>query len=58
MKIIAVVCGGNSGEYDVSVKSGKVVFDSLPTEKYQAFMVIIKGAEWLVRISDENMIPI
>lgn len=58
MKKIAVVCGGNSGEYDVSVRSGKVVCDSLPAEKYQAFMVIIKGADWQVRISDEIMIPI
>lgn len=58
MKKIAVVCGGNSGEYDVSVRSGQVVFESLPAEKYQAFMVIIKGADWQVRINDEIMIPI
>lgn len=46
MKNIAVVCGGNSGEYDVSIQSGKVVVASLPPDRYAAFQIIIRGADW------------
>jgi D-alanine-D-alanine ligase len=43
---VAVVCGGNSGEFDISVESGKVVQASLDSHKYCAFLLIIKGTSW------------
>jgi len=46
MKNIAVVCGGNSGEYDVSMKSGKVACQNIDPAKYNTFLVEIKGLEW------------
>jgi D-alanine-D-alanine ligase len=36
---IAVLCGGRSGEREVSLRSGKRVFDSLKKQKYDAVMV-------------------
>ncbi len=38
---VAVVCGGNSREREVSIKSGKNVFDSLNKDLYEPYLVII-----------------
>jgi len=46
MKNIAVVCGGNSGEYDVSMQSGKIACQNIDPAKYNTFLVEIKGLEW------------
>ncbi|MDP3444893.1 MAG: D-alanine--D-alanine ligase, partial [Ignavibacteria bacterium] len=42
-KKIAIVCGGDSGEYEISISSGKVVYKSLDQQKYQPYLIIIKG---------------
>jgi D-alanine-D-alanine ligase len=46
MKNIAVVCGGDSGEYDISVQSGKVVAGRLDASKYKVFVIIIQKHHW------------
>jgi D-alanine-D-alanine ligase len=46
MKTIAVVCGGDSGEYEISVKSGNVVVKHLNPSKYNAYLIFISGREW------------
>ncbi|MDD3636248.1 MAG: D-alanine--D-alanine ligase [Bacteroidales bacterium] len=48
MKIIAVVCGGDSGEFDISMKSGRVVLANLNKDKYQGFLVLISKKKWAV----------
>ena len=45
-KNIAIVFGGDSGEYEISVQSGKVVNKFLDKEKYNIRLVEIKGKEW------------
>ena len=45
-KNIAIVFGGDSGEYEISVQSGKVVHKFLDKEKYNIRLVEIKGNEW------------
>lgn len=52
---IAVVFGGDSSEYIVSVKSGKNVFESIDTEVFQPWFVEMKGLNWNV-IQDEEKI--
>lgn len=37
MKNIAVIAGGDSGEYVISVKSGAIVAQNIPKEKYRVF---------------------
>lgn len=43
---VAVVMGGFSREYDISLKSGQVVLKHLPANKYQAFGIIISKEGW------------
>ena len=48
MKNIAVVCGGDSGEYEVSMNSADMVIKSMNLQKYKPFKVLIKGLNWHV----------
>ena len=52
-KNIAVICGGDSSEYVVSLKSGKNIFDSIDVEKFIPWMIRIRFEEWVVLRSDE-----
>ncbi len=45
MKTIAIVAGGDSSEYVVSVKSAQGVADALKG-KYETYIIVIKGKEW------------
>ena len=45
-KNIAVVMGGYSDEYKVSLKSGQLIYDSLDRELYNVYKVVILKEEW------------
>lgn len=45
-KHIAVVMGGYSEEYKVSLKSGALIFDSLDRELYEVYKIVILEKEW------------
>lgn len=45
MKTIAIVAGGDSSEYPVSVKSARGVADALK-ERYELFIIMIRGTDW------------
>lgn len=45
-KTIAIVAGGDSGEYDISIKSGHVVKKHLDPDKYQGYLIHIKKGAW------------
>ena len=47
-KNIAIVAGGDSSEYIVSVKSGANVLNAIDTGLFNPWLVRIKGAEWIV----------
>ena len=44
---VAVVSGGDSGEFDISLQSGFVVKKFLDPNKYNVYPIIIKGQEWV-----------
>lgn len=46
-KNIAILSGGDSGEYGISVQSGQVVAKYLPADKYNIYPIRIKGKEWI-----------
>lgn len=52
-KNIAIIMGGYSSEYEISLKSGNVVYDTLNPEKYNAFRVHIFKEKW-VYVDDQN----
>ncbi|WHF51192.1 D-alanine--D-alanine ligase [Chryseobacterium gotjawalense] len=45
-KNVAVVMGGYSDEYKVSLKSGQLIFDSLDRDLYNVYKVVILKDEW------------
>ena len=45
-KNIAVVMGGYSDEYVVSLKSGQLIYDSLDRDLYNVYKVVILKDEW------------
>ena len=48
-KNIAIVAGGNSSEYGISVKSAEMVYGEIDRERYNPYLVHIKGHEWTVQ---------
>jgi D-alanine-D-alanine ligase len=45
---IAVVSGGDSSEYVVSVKSGANVYNAVDTAKFTPWLILMRGKEWIV----------
>jgi len=52
-KNIAVVCGGDSSEYVVSLKSGKNIYENVDSEKFVPWMVRMRFEEWAVIQNNE-----
>lgn len=57
-KNIAVVYGGDSSEYVVSVKSSKNVYESINPEIYNVWKVQMKGLDWQVMENDQVVAPV
>lgn len=57
-KRVAVVMGGYSSEYGISLKSGKVVCDSLNTELYEVFAIHVLEEKWVFIDGNDNEYPI
>ena len=57
-KNIAVVMGGYSDEYKVSLKSGQLIYDSLDQEIYNTHKVVILKDEWYFLDENDNKKPI
>ncbi len=57
-KNVAIVCGGDSGEYEISIKSGKVVQSQLDKNKYNTWLVVIRGGQWTALLDDGSEIKL
>ncbi len=55
---IAVIAGGDSSEFIVSVKSGANVFNAVDTSKFTPWLIQIKGKEWVVFQNDKKIAKI
>lgn len=56
-KNIAVICGGDSSEWVVSMRSGEGVYGFIDKEIYDCYLVVIRNGLWEVEQSTER-IPI
>ena len=45
-KNIAVVAGGFSGEYDISIQSAETIYNNIDTNKYNVYKIIITQEKW------------
>ena len=52
-KNIAIIMGGFSSEYEISLKSGNVVYQTLNSDKYTAYRIHIFENKW-VYVDDED----
>ncbi|MCU7612850.1 D-alanine--D-alanine ligase [Chryseobacterium sp. GMJ5] len=57
-KHVAVVMGGYSDEYVVSLKSGQLIYDSLDRDLYNVYKVIILKDEWYFLTENDEKIPV
>lgn len=57
-KNVAVVMGGYSDEYVVSLKSGQLIYDSLDRELYHVYKVVVLKDEWYFLDENENKVSI
>ena len=57
-KNVAVVMGGFSDEYKVSLKSGQLIYDSLDRDLYNVYKVVILKEEWYFLNENEEKLPI
>lgn len=55
---IAVISGGDSSEFIVSVKSGANVYKAIDTEKYNPWLIQMRGKEWIVLLGEKKIADI
>ena len=55
---IAIVCGGDSSEHDVSLRSAQGLYSFFDKERYNIYIVDIKGTNWHVSLDNGNVAPI
>ena len=49
---IAIVCGGDSSEHDVSIRSAQGLYSFFDKERYNVYMVDVKGQNWNVDLQN------
>ena len=54
-KNIAIIVGGDSGEYEVSIKSGKQLFDQIDQSKYNPILIHLKSIDWKATIDGKEI---
>ena len=53
VKNIGIIMGGYSNEYDISVKSGQVVYETLK-DYYNCYRIYIKENEWILKKDNDS----
>ena len=53
MKEIAIITGGDSAEYNISIASANVVFNHLDRTKYNPTIIEIKNNKWQAKINNK-----
>ena len=55
---IAIVCGGDSSEHDVSMRSAQGIYSFFDKERYNVYIVDVKGQDWHVQLADDTIAQI
>lgn len=58
MKNVAIIMGGYSSEYKISLKSGEVVYNHIDKSKYNTYKIHILTDEWFYVDEKNNRFPI
>ena len=57
-RTIAIICGGDSSEHDVSLRSGAGIYSFFHEGDYNLYIVDIKKGDWHVNLPDGSQAPI
>jgi len=57
-KNIAVLAGGNSSEFPVSIRSAEQIAGELDPDKYDVYRITIKGTGWILEDEKTGQIPV
>ena len=57
-KKIAIVAGGYSSEFGVSLKSAQGLQSFIDAERYEVYTVLITNKQWLVQVDENTEIPV
>ncbi len=49
-RTIAIVCGGDSSEHDVSLRSAQGLYSFFDKERYDVYIVDVRGTDWRVQL--------
>jgi D-alanine-D-alanine ligase len=52
MKNIAIVAGGDSSEYEVSLKSAEGLYGFIDKDRYNRYIVTLRNSDWKVKMPD------
>ncbi|WCM42343.1 D-alanine--D-alanine ligase [Flavobacterium sp. CBA20B-1] len=58
MKNVAIIMGGYSSEYKISLKSGEVVYNHLDSSKYNLYKIHVLTEGWYYVDAQENQFPV
>jgi D-alanine-D-alanine ligase len=51
---VAIIAGGDSGEYEISIKSGRQVEEHLDRKRYIPFLIEICGKDWVCHLDGKK----
>ena len=51
-RTIAIVAGGDTSEYEVSLRSAQGIYSFLDKDKYNPYIVVLHGTDWHVQLAD------
>ena len=57
-RTIAIVAGGDTSEYEVSLRSAQGIYSFIDKEKYTLYIVGMRGPDWHVRLDDGRTLPV
>lgn len=52
---IAILCGGDSSEHDVSLRSARGLYSFFDKERYNVYIVDVKGVDWHVNFDNGDV---
>ena len=57
-RTIAIVAGGDTSEFHVSLRSAQGIYSFIDKEKYTLYIVEMHGTDWHVRLPDGTQVPV
>mgnify|MGYP000030067018 CR=1 FL=1 len=57
-RTIAIACGGDTSEFEVSLRSAQGIYSFIDKEKYTLYIVEMHGPDWHVQLPDGTKAPV